>query len=173
MGVIGRPGSVRNDVPYLVALSPIELDLPPDHILISAADIQGVPAIVKAVYGAGVTQLILDRQNGRLISVDHEDRHSIRKGLNVIRTDMFVPSPRRCDPYRGLAGVLYSGINFSDYGYPPRDEDLATQFVLAHNMNAATHMRQGLMRLPSEWVASYTDDAGTFHARNIAQQTGS
>lgn len=143
---------VESGIPYVIALSPIQIKL---ERSLASTGLQGEPAIFNAVYGKGLDVISIDRLTGKSIAVHSQDRPSLIKNQSTTRTNIFRPSGRRCDPYRGVSGILYSELYFDSRH---DDEALVDSFSLAHNANAAVGLRRGLLEVGSERTVEPSND---------------
>jgi len=143
---------VQPGVPYVIALSPIQIRL---ERTLASTGFHGEPAILRAVYGAGLDVISIEKSSGNSIALYSQDRPSLLKNQSAIRTDRFRPSDRHCDPYRCVSGILYSEVYFHSRH---EDETLVDGFSFAHNANAAAELKRGLLGRCSEWAAEPLDD---------------
>lgn len=129
-------GRVNENEPYVIAVNGagIPLDMTQDE----------PPRILKALFGLGDEQRIIDRSTMEVIEATFTSRPQIiKQSGKLVPINIFSNSS-----HEGISAILYSTVDVANCPY-----NLGSDFVLVHNPNAKNPLPLGSLKVGTEyWV---------------------
>lgn len=160
-------GVSDSSLPFLIALSVVDIPM-----MVSDWD---MPAALKAVYPIGGQCYDIDPATGRFLRRRWQCRPQIQKGTEAksnISTQIFCPGCG-ASHHREISALLYSNLNFREFGYPYNPWEHCRQFFLIHNADCTRELVHGSLNVkaeywleetsPNEYVLSKSTGRGAHH----------